>query len=115
MSRHCPLCGVLCSVAVYDGKSGMKEWECNPFRGGGIIKRVTHYSFITQEETLLHRTLVVDPYKIIIKDSQTTIMKHSSAAFPYYKIVCEVDSAMDLTNFDKEKFLKKLKTYTVFA
>lgn len=118
-NKHCPICGALCSISVSDAKTGLKEWECNPQKRIGIVKRVPHYTFMTKDDVIVHRILELDLYKVVIKeapDPQTTIMKHSrSTSYPYHQIVCEVGGSMDLTNFDKEKFLKKLQTYTVFA
>jgi hypothetical protein len=118
-NKHCPICGTLCTINVFDAKSGLKEWECSPYKSRGIVKRVPHYTFMTENDVIIHRIIEIDVYKIVIKEHpipQTTVMKHSrEQSYPYHQIVYEVDGAMDLTDFDKEKCLKKLKTYTVFA
>ena len=106
---HCVVCGKLCTVEVYDGPRQLREWVCQPYIPGLHLEN--HYSAIEKTGEILSQVVEVFPYKAIVRGNETIIFKHNG----YYKAICNLGSALDLTDLNREKFLEKMKTYTVFS
>lgn len=87
-------------------------WACKPFRIG-MIARGCHYQFASDDQdSIVYEVFEIDQYRVRNYKDCALI---SHVRDNTYQHVCNIDCRLDTSNFNKEKFVNKLKTYVLFS